>query len=102
MKRTTLILLALAAAVALPLSQSDRLRAEGASAHLAAAREQPARADAEKLDLATIGRIRDEGFNRSQVMDHIFWLTDVYGPRLTGSPAIQQASEWAIKKFNEW
>src|SRR5262249_11094048 len=57
---------------------------------------------AEKLDLAAIGRIRDEGFNRSQVMDHIFWLTDVYGPRLTGSPGIPQASQWARKKFNEW
>lgn len=79
MKRIALIVLAVAAAGSFPLAQSS-----------------------EKLDLATIGRIRDEGFNRSQVMDHIFWLTDVYGPRLTGSPAIQQASEWAMKKFNEW
>jgi carboxypeptidase Q len=59
-------------------------------------------AQAEKLDYATLGRIRDEGLNRSQVMDHISWLSDVYGPRLTGSPAIQQASEWAMKKFSEW
>ena len=56
----------------------------------------------EKLDYATIGKIRDEGLNRSQVMDHVSWLTDVYGPRLTGSPAIQQASEWAMKKFSDW
>src|SRR5919112_4427758 len=56
----------------------------------------------ESLDLATIARIRDEGLNRSQVMDHIGWLSDVYGPRLTGSPAILQASDWAIRKFNEW
>ena len=56
----------------------------------------------EKLDYAAIGKIRDEGFNRSQVMDHISWLSDVYGPRLTGSPAIQQASEWAMRKFGEW
>jgi hypothetical protein len=56
----------------------------------------------EKVDYAAIGRIRDEGMNRSQVMDHISWLSDVYGPRLTGSPAIQQASEWAMKKFGEW
>ena len=41
-------------------------------------------AQTEKLDYATIGRIRDEGLNRSQVMDHISWLSDVYGPRLTG------------------
>ena len=46
-----------------------------------------------------LGRIRDEGLNRSQVMDHVSWLSDVYGPRLTGSPGIQQASEWAMKTF---
>jgi carboxypeptidase Q len=61
-----------------------------------------ASAQTEKLDFATIGKIRDEGLSRSQVMDHISWLSDVYGPRLTGSPAIQQASEWAMKKFGEW
>ncbi len=58
--------------------------------------------DSGKLDLETIARIRDEGLNRSQVMDHLSWLTDVYGPRLTGGPQILQASDWAIRKFNEW
>ncbi len=56
----------------------------------------------EKIDLATIGRIREEGLRHSQVMDHISWLADVYGPRLTGSPAIQQASEWAMKTLTGW
>ena len=56
----------------------------------------------EKLDYATIAQIRDEGLNRSQVMDHVSWLSDVYGPRLTGGPGIMQASDWAIKKFGEW
>src|SRR5580765_413643 len=56
----------------------------------------------ETLDYATIGRIRDEGLNRSQVMDHVSWLSDVYGPRLTGSPGIQQASEWTMNRFREW
>ncbi|MBO0799949.1 MAG: hypothetical protein J2P31_14105, partial [Blastocatellia bacterium] len=56
----------------------------------------------EKLDYAMIARIKEEGLNRSQVMDHISWLSDVYGPRLTGSPAIKQASEWAQKRFKEW
>src|SRR5690349_3044282 len=59
-------------------------------------------AQSEKLDYAMLGRIRDEGLTRSQVMDHVSWLSDVYGPRLTGSPAIQQASEWAMKKFTDW
>ncbi|MBW8895966.1 MAG: hypothetical protein JF613_07260 [Acidobacteria bacterium] len=56
----------------------------------------------ESLDYLTIAKIRDEGLNRSQVMDHISWLSDVYGPRLTGTPAILQASDWALKKFKEW
>jgi hypothetical protein len=60
---------------------------------------QPA---AEKIDLSMIAKIRDEGLNRSQVMDHISWLSDVYGPRLTGGPGIRQAAEWSLKKFAEW
>jgi hypothetical protein len=56
----------------------------------------------ERLDYAAIAQIRDEGLNRSQVMDHISWLSDVYGPRLTGGPQIMQASEWTLEKFREW
>jgi hypothetical protein len=61
-----------------------------------------AQVPAERLDYATLALIRDEGLNRSQVMDHIGWLSDVYGPRLTGSPAILQASDWAIRTLNRW
>lgn len=61
-----------------------------------------AQSRAEQLDYAMIGRIRDEGLSRSQVMDHLSWLSDVYGPRLTGSPAIRQAGEWAQRRFREW
>src|SRR4030095_639316 len=56
----------------------------------------------EKLDYAMIARIKEEGLNRSQVMDHISWLSDVYGPRCTGSPTIKQAGDWAQKRFKEW
>lgn len=59
-------------------------------------------AESERIDYVTIQRIRDEGLNRSQVMDHLEWLTDVYGPRLTGSPAIKQASDYAMKRFTNW
>jgi carboxypeptidase Q len=62
----------------------------------------PAAQSPDTLDHATIGQIRDEGLARSQVMDHISWLADVYGPRLTGTPGISQASDWAMKKFTEW
>lgn len=59
-------------------------------------------AQAEQMDVDTILRIREEGLNNSQVMDHISWLTDVYGPRLTGSPQIEQAKAWTMGRFEEW
>ena len=76
----------------------------GLSVALLAAPLQSAGAQAggEALDYAMLAKIREEGLNRSQVMEHIIWLSDIYGPRLTGSPAIRQASEWAQKRFREW
>jgi carboxypeptidase Q len=56
----------------------------------------------ERIEDAMIAKIKDEGLRRSQVMDHISWLSDVYGPRLAGSPTIKQASQWAQKRFQEW
>jgi carboxypeptidase Q len=56
----------------------------------------------EKVDLYTINRIKNEAFQNSKVMEHAFYLTDVYGPRLTGSPGLQAAAEWAARRFTEW
>ena len=47
-------------------------------------------------------RIRDEGLNRSQVMETMSYLTDVIGPRLTGSPNMKHANEWTRDKLAEW
>jgi hypothetical protein len=55
----------------------------------------------EKIDSAAIAQIKDEGMNRSKVMELLSYLTDVYGPRLTGSPAYQRAAEWAKNKLEE-
>src|SRR5581483_11149994 len=41
-----------------------------------------------------IERIKDEGLNRSQVMQTLSYLTDVIGPRLTASPNLKRANEW--------
>ena len=38
------------------------------------------------VDTSVVTQIRDEGFNRSKVMDTVAYLTDVIGPRLSGSP----------------
>jgi len=56
----------------------------------------------EKLDLDAIYRIKDEGLQRSKVMEIESWLTDVYGPRLTGSPNIREAADWAQKTMRDW
>jgi len=56
----------------------------------------------EKIDSIAIAKIKDEETNHSQVMEILSYLTDVYGPRLTGSPEYKQAAEWASTKLNEW
>ena len=45
-----------------------------------------AQAPAEKIDAAMNAKIKAEGLDRSQIMRIEHVLTDVYGPRLTGSP----------------
>ena len=57
----------------------------------------------EKIDLGVLHRIKAEAFGmNSKVMDTAFYLTDVHGPRLTGSPQAKAAGEWAMKKLQEW
>jgi hypothetical protein len=56
----------------------------------------------EKVDLPTIERIKNEEMNNSHVMEIMSWLSDVYGPRLTWSPNIVRAREWAMGEMKQW
>ncbi len=49
-----------------------------------------------------IARIRDEGLNRSQVMQTLSYLSDVIGPRLTASPNMMTACEWTRDTMTKW
>ncbi|HET8781564.1 MAG TPA: M20/M25/M40 family metallo-hydrolase [Pyrinomonadaceae bacterium] len=49
-----------------------------------------------------IVRIREEGLKRSQVMQTLSYLTDVIGPRLTGSPNMKRANEWTRDQLTKW
>src|SRR6185369_2098734 len=49
-----------------------------------------------------IARIRDEGLNRSQLMPTLSYLTDVIGPRLTGSPSLKHANNWTRTRLESW
>ncbi len=53
-------------------------------------------------DDAIIQKIRAEGWDNSQVMEILHHFTDVYGPRLTGSPNLVKAQKWAVKQMEEW
>lgn len=59
-------------------------------------------AAAEPVDYDMVTRIRQEGLRRSQVMETLTELVDGYGPRLTGSPQQQAASDWAQAKLAGW
>jgi hypothetical protein len=62
---------------------------------------QAARAQ-EPVDRAAIARIKDEGANRSQVIELFNHLTNVVGPRLTGSPAYREAADWSAERLRTW
>lgn len=51
---------------------------------------------------AEIDRIKDEGMNRSRVMQHLGYLTDVIGGRLTNSPNMKRANEWTRDTMAKW
>ena len=53
-------------------------------------------------DSAAISAFEEEGLHHSQVMDVLSYLTDVYGARLTNSPNIREAGEYAVKKLGSW
>ena len=56
----------------------------------------------EPSDADLNARIREEGLQRSQLERIVHHMTDVYGPRLTGSPNLENAGRWAIKTMEGW
>jgi carboxypeptidase Q len=72
-----------------------------AVAALAIGFSQPLAAQ-EKVDVATIEKIKAEEMSHSQVMEIMSWLSDVYGPRLTWSPNATEAKDWTMGKMKSW
>ena len=56
----------------------------------------------ERPDQAVFWKIRQEATGNSQIMRTLHMLTDVHGPRLTGSPNLKAAGEWAIQQMQSW
>ena len=47
-------------------------------------------------------RLREEETNNSKIMWILHELTDVHGPRLTGSPGLRDAQNWAVETMKSW
>src|SRR5436190_9709118 len=90
------LVLALPAALAIPAAQARNQKKPDPVPGIS----QAPRPDAADLD--AVARIKDEGLQRSQVMDTLWYLTDVHGPRLTNSPAIRAAAAWAEGRLRDW
>ena len=56
----------------------------------------------EKIDKDIEWKIRREATDNSQIMRTMHFLTDVYGPRLTGSPNLKAAQDWIVKETTRW
>src|SRR5688572_19681622 len=96
MNRRLILALVLGVAIAAPAAQPLDF-ARGA---LSAAEGQQTAAPAQDADI--LARIRKEGMDNSQIMRTMHYLTDVYGPRLTGSPNFKAAAEWTVKEMTRW
>ena len=78
----------------------SRLRASGLAVVLLSA-SALAQTAGDAVDTAMYARIRDEGLNRSRVMEHATQLLDGIGARLSGSPNLERAIEWSMARFTE-
>jgi hypothetical protein len=56
----------------------------------------------ERVDTATDAKMRSEELEHSQLMHTLHMLTDVYGPRVTGTPNHEAAAKWAVQQMTEW
>ncbi len=77
---------AVAALVATPLLVSAQVDANGG----------------DKVDLATLNAIKREAFQHSQVMETLYYLSEVYGPRVNNSRNHRAAAEWAMQQMKSW
>src|SRR3546814_14931678 len=56
----------------------------------------------EPVGMDMVSRIRQEAFHHSQVMQTLAELTEDVGPRLTNSPNMDKANDWAKAKLSGW
>jgi carboxypeptidase Q len=55
-----------------------------------------------KIDQNVIARIKEEALQYSQVMELTSYLSDIYGPRLAGTPEYFEAAQWTSEQLKKW
>src|SRR5271169_124577 len=60
------------------------------------------RADYRKAMEQADQKIADEVKTHSELVKNLEYLTTQIGPRLTGSPQMQAASDWTLKRFHDY
>ena len=56
----------------------------------------------EPVNDSIITIIKKHGMDQSRVMETAAMITDVYGPRMTGSPMLDKATTWATQQLKDW
>ena len=56
----------------------------------------------DKVDLNTLTQIKREAFQHSQVMENLYYMSEVYGPRVNNSRNHRAAAEWAMQEMKSW
>ena len=62
----------------------------------------PAAVTAQTVDTTGAGAIVAQAMDHSEVMANLRELSDVIGPRLTGSTAMRRANDWALQRFRAY
>jgi hypothetical protein len=56
----------------------------------------------DKVDLGVLAEIKSQAYDHSQVMENLYYMSEVYGPRVTNSPNHRAAAEWAMQQMKAW
>ena len=56
----------------------------------------------DKVDLAALNQLKREAFQHSQVMENLYYMSEVYGPRVNNSRNHRAAAEWAMTQMKAW
>ena len=101
--RTTVLAVLLAAATSgVPAQRATTPRNDAQTPRTSAPMPPAPEPRPDRADLDAVHRIKDEGLQRSEVMETAWQLTEVFGPRLTNSPGMRAAGEWAVQRLAGW